>query len=94
MIESGYPTFNMPGWGGLIATAGTPPDVIVKLNQEVQRAVARPELRQRLFAAGMEPPPLYGPADVQEFIANDIARWTEFVDAVGIEKLKGEAPRQ
>jgi hypothetical protein len=30
---------------------------------------------------------------VQKFIANDIARWTEFVDAVGIEKLKGEAPR-
>jgi len=93
MIEAGYPTFNMPGWGGLIATASTPPDVIEKLNQEVRRAVARPELRQRLFAAGMEPPPLYGPADVQKFIANDIARWTEFVDAVGIEKLKGEASR-
>ena len=93
MIESGYPTFNMPGGGGLIATASTPPDVIEKLNQEVRRAVARPELRQRLFAAGMEPPPLYGPADVQKFIANDIARWTEFVDAVGIEKLKGEALR-
>ena len=41
----------------------------------------------------MEPPPLYGPADVQKFIANDIARWTKFVDAVGIEKLTGEALR-
>ena len=94
MIESGYPTFDMPGWGGLITTAGTPADVIEKLNQEVQRAVARPELRQRLFAAGMEPPPPYGPRDVQQFIADDIARWTQFVDTVGIEKLKGEAARQ
>ena len=41
MIESGCPTFDMPGWGGLITTAGTPVDVIEKLNQEVQRAVAR-----------------------------------------------------
>jgi tripartite-type tricarboxylate transporter receptor subunit TctC len=94
MIESGYPTFDMPGWGGLITTAGTPADVIEKLNQEVQRAVARPELRQRLFSAGMEPPPPYGPRDVQQFIADDIARWTQFVDAVGNEKLKGEAARQ
>jgi len=60
----------------------------------VQRAVARPELRQRLFAAGMEPPPPYGARDVQQFIADDIARWTQFVDAVGIEKLKGETARQ
>ena len=94
MIESGYPTFDMPGWGGLITTAGTPADVIEKLNQEVQRAVARPELRQRLFAAGMEPPPPYGARDGQQFIADDIARWTQFVDTVGIEKLKGEAARQ
>ena len=35
MIESGYLTFNMPGWGGLLATAGTPKDVIVKLNAAV-----------------------------------------------------------
>jgi hypothetical protein len=42
----------------------------------------------------MEPPPPYGPRDVQQFIADDIARWTQFVDAVGIEKLKGEAARQ
>ena len=42
----------------------------------------------------MEPPPPYGPRDVQQFIAGDVARWTQFVDAVGIEKLKGEAARQ
>ena len=57
MMESGYPTFNMPGWGGFLATAGTPKDVVEKLNAEVQRAVQRPELQKRLIAAGMEPPP-------------------------------------
>jgi tripartite-type tricarboxylate transporter receptor subunit TctC len=42
-VEAGYPTSNMPGWGGLLATAGTPKDVVDKINQEVQRAVLLPE---------------------------------------------------
>ena len=92
MMESGYPTFNMPGWGGLLATAGTPKDIVAKLNAEVQRAVQRPELQKRLIAAGMEPPSPLDPDGFRTFIEADIARWTQFVDAVGIEKLKGDAP--
>ena len=37
MIESGYPTFNMPGWGGLLATAGTRKDIVEKLNADFYR---------------------------------------------------------
>jgi tripartite-type tricarboxylate transporter receptor subunit TctC len=91
MIEAGYPTFEMPGWGGFIVRAGTPPDIVAKLNAEIRRAVAQPDLQQKLIAAGMEPPPDFAPADVGKFIADDIARWTTFVDAVGIDKLNSEA---
>ena len=87
MIEAGYPTFNMPGWGGFIARAGTPPDIVAKLNAEVQRAVRRPEVKERLLTAGLEPPPADSPAEFGKFIAADIARWKEFVSDVGIEKL-------
>jgi tripartite-type tricarboxylate transporter receptor subunit TctC len=87
MIEAGYPTFNMPGWGGFIARAGTPPDIVAKLNAEVQRAIRRPEMKARLLAAGLEPPPALAPAEFGRFIAADIARWKNFVAAVGIEKL-------
>jgi tripartite-type tricarboxylate transporter receptor subunit TctC len=87
MIEAGYPTFNMPGWGGFIARAGTPPDIVAKLNAEVQRAVRRPDVKERLLTAGLEPPPAYSPAEFGKFIAADIARWKEFVSDVGIEKL-------
>jgi tripartite-type tricarboxylate transporter receptor subunit TctC len=89
MVESGFPSFTMPGWGGWITAAGTPKDVVEKLNAEVQRTVAIPEVRQRLIAVGMEPPPTYGPAQVGAFIARDIERWMKFVEAVGADKLKG-----
>jgi tripartite-type tricarboxylate transporter receptor subunit TctC len=91
MIEAGYPSFEMPGWGGFITTAGTPKDVIEKINAEVRRAVTRPELQKRLIGVGMEPPPPAGPAAVGDFIKADIARWTGFVNAVGLDKLTAGA---
>ena len=94
MMESGYPTFNMPGWGGLLATSGTPREIVAKLNAEVQRAVQRPELQQRLIAAGMEPPPALNPDGFRTFIEADIARWAQFVDSAGIDKLKGDVMPQ
>ena len=94
MVESGYEAFDMPGWGGLIATAGTPKDVVDKINAEVQRAVAQPERQKRLITVGMEPPPAYGPAQVRQFVQDDIARWTKFVNEVGLDKLRdGSAPQ-
>jgi tripartite-type tricarboxylate transporter receptor subunit TctC len=36
----------------------------------------------------METPPLYAPAQVAEFIRDDVARWTQLVEAVGLEKLR------
>jgi len=94
MIEAGYPTFDMPGWGGLFAPARTPPDIVEKLNQEVRRAVERPDLQKRLLTVGMEPPPPQTPAEFRTFVENDIARWMQFVDAVGVDKLKGETSQQ
>jgi len=91
MIESGYPTFNMPGWGGFLAPAGTPPAIVAKLNREIQAALARPDVKQRMLAAGMEPPPAADPTYVGDFIRQDLERWTQFVGAVGLEKLSEPA---
>jgi tripartite-type tricarboxylate transporter receptor subunit TctC len=94
MVEAGFPDFVMPGWGGFLAPARTPKEIVQKLNAEMQRAVAKPEVQGRLLTVGMETPPTLGPAGVADFIRDDVARWTRLVDAVGLEKLReGAAPQ-
>jgi len=94
MVESGFPDFVMPGWGGFLAPARTPKDIVQKLNAEMQRAVGKPEVQARLLTVGMETPPTLGPAGVADFIRDDVARWTRLVDAVGLEKLREGASAQ
>jgi tripartite-type tricarboxylate transporter receptor subunit TctC len=88
LAESGYPTFVMPGWGGLMAPAGTPKAIVDRINADVQRAVQDPKVAEKLLAVGMEPPPAMPAAAFADFIKEDIARWTGMVDAVGLETLK------
>ena len=88
LAESGFPTFVMPGWGGLMAPAGTPKPIIDKINAGVQQALKDPKVAAKLLAVGMEPPPPMTADAFAGFIKEDIARWTSMVDAVGLEKLK------
>src|SRR5215467_8926114 len=88
MVESGYPNFVMPGWGGFLAPANTPKEIVQKLSGEMRRSVLKPDVQQRLLTVGMETPPAYAPAQVRDFIRNDVARWTQLVEAVGLEKLR------
>ena len=46
------------------------------------------DVQQRLLTVGMETPPAYAPEQVEDFIRNDVARWTQLVEAVGLEKLR------
>ena len=93
MVESGFADFVMPGWGGLMAPAGTPKEIVARLNAEVARAVANPDVSKRLATLGMEAAAPSSPAEVGGFIKADIARWTSFVQVVGLDKLKEPAAR-
>jgi tripartite-type tricarboxylate transporter receptor subunit TctC len=55
IAESGFPGFDITSWNGLFAVAGTPEPVLRRLEAAVQHALADPELRRRLEAAGNEP---------------------------------------
>ncbi|MDX3906106.1 MAG: tripartite tricarboxylate transporter substrate binding protein [Pigmentiphaga sp.] len=55
MKESGYTGFEVVGFGGLLAPAGTPPELTARMAASVQKVLARPEIRKRLLELGFEP---------------------------------------
>jgi tripartite-type tricarboxylate transporter receptor subunit TctC len=54
MAEAGVPGFDISNWFGLLAPAGTPPDVLDRLNAEVVKALAQPAVKARLAEQGAE----------------------------------------
>jgi tripartite-type tricarboxylate transporter receptor subunit TctC len=55
IAESGFPGYSHMTWLGLLAPAGTPRDIIWRLNQEVVKVLSIPEVRQRIMTVGAEP---------------------------------------
>jgi tripartite-type tricarboxylate transporter receptor subunit TctC len=84
MAEAGLRGYETSTWGGLLAPAGTPKDVIAKLNAEANKALAAPDVREKLAAAGIEPAG-GSPAQFAEFIQSEMQRWAKVAKAAGVE---------
>lgn len=80
--ESGVPGFEVTGWYIMLAPAGTPRGVIVKLNAEVVKAVQSPAVKERFASLGTEPVG-NSPEACAEFIRSEIAKWAKVVKASG-----------
>ena len=80
VAESGVPGFEADQWYGLVAPAGTPVSWIERVNAEVNRALALPDVGQQLAAEGALPMP-GGPKAFGELIARELPRWAEVVRA-------------
>jgi tripartite-type tricarboxylate transporter receptor subunit TctC len=80
VAESGYPGFEADQWYGLVAPAGTPADVVARLNAIVNRSLALPDVAQQLAVEGAVAMPST-PAVFGELIAREIPRWREVVRA-------------
>jgi len=80
MIESGIAGFEAVNWYALLAPAGTPKDIVGRLNAEAVKAIAAPDVRERLLAQGMEPASST-PAELAAYLRDDIARWAKVVRA-------------
>jgi tripartite-type tricarboxylate transporter receptor subunit TctC len=81
--EQGYRGYDMGSWMGLVAPKGTSPEIVNRLNAELLKALATPEMRERLVAAGAEPEG----GTPQRFalkIKGDLAQWTEVINRAGI----------
>ena len=81
--SAGFEGFDADIWFGLLAPAGTPPDVVQKLNAEIGRALGSQEVQDRLaaqlFAIQTATPAAFG-----DLIKRDLARWSKLVKEAGI----------
>jgi len=82
MAEAGVPGFDISTWFGLLAPAGTPPDVIARWNADVTRILNSPDMRERLLAQGAEAAP-DSPAEFRQFIAGELVKYARIVKASG-----------
>lgn len=74
--------FDASSWFGLLAPAGTPPDVILKLQQETAKALNSPAIKEKLLAQGAIPSG-NSPQEFAKFIDSEIKKWAPVVKASG-----------
>ena len=87
VVESGYPGVVITGWTGLLAPAGTPPEILAKLSREVARHLANPGVRERMVADGAEPTPS-SPEAFAAFIKTEAVKWSRVIRAAGLENTQ------
>lgn len=81
--ELGYPKVAVSLWYGLLAPASTPKAVIGRLNAEVTKALASPDVREKLQAQGAEPMP-GTPEAFGAFMQDEMAKWAPVVKQAGV----------
>lgn len=84
MSESGLPGYEVYVWYGVVAPAGTPQDIITKLNHELVRIFNLPDVKSRLLAQGGELA-TGSPEEFADFIRKDVAKWNQVIRDAGIQ---------
>jgi tripartite-type tricarboxylate transporter receptor subunit TctC len=83
IAESGVPGFEVNAWNGVLVPAGTPHDIVERLNREINAVLKMPDVVQKLNAQGFE---LVGgtPEEFGKLIADDSARWAPVIKNLGL----------
>ncbi len=82
MQESGFPSFDVSSWFGVIAPKGTPDAVVNKLNAVILEALAKPDVQKRMAELGAVPAKTT-PAEFGDFIKSEVESWAKVVKASG-----------
>lgn len=80
VAESGAAGFEVIQWSGVMGPAGLPPDIVAKLNTEIMKILARPQMRERLLGGGADPGS-GPPAQFGAFIRTEIAKWARIIQS-------------
>jgi tripartite-type tricarboxylate transporter receptor subunit TctC len=81
--EAGLPAFTVANWFGLVAPAGTPREIVDKLNGAVVKALANAQVRERFTVQGGDPVG-NSPAEFGKLIRDEIPRWAGVIRSAGV----------
>ncbi|MBV7483207.1 tripartite tricarboxylate transporter substrate binding protein [Bordetella sp. BOR01] len=83
VMESGVSDFDLDIWYGLLAPAGTPPDIVKILSDTLERAVADPAIQEKLRERGLQAAYLTS-SDTTALMKRDVARWAEIAQRLNL----------
>ncbi|MDB5811983.1 MAG: hypothetical protein JWN94_4105 [Betaproteobacteria bacterium] len=83
--ESGYPGFDNADWYGVIVPAGTPREIIIRLNTEINRLLSSSEVKERINGLGADVA-MGTPEQLDERIRSEVARWAKIIKQPVMEK--------
>lgn len=85
VVESGWPEYVVTSWNGLSVIAGTPPEIVARLNKEVNEVLRLPEVQARATQLGME---AIGttPEGMARRLQDDVARWRGVITRLGLQR--------
>jgi tripartite-type tricarboxylate transporter receptor subunit TctC len=81
--EAGLTGYEVTGWYGVVATNGTPREIVNRLHADISRALALDEMIQSLNTFGLEPAPSGSPEEFAAFLQAEISKWARVVKASG-----------
>ncbi len=82
LIESGYPDFNLDAWTGVVAPAGTPHEIVARLNAAINEGLRSPEATQSLVKISALAK-IGTPQDFAAFLAAELPKWAAIVKVSG-----------
>jgi tripartite-type tricarboxylate transporter receptor subunit TctC len=84
MAASGLPGFEVIGIFGVLAPAGTPREIVTRLNSDILKVLGRPDVKQHFATQALEPGKLTAP-EFTEFMKNEVNRWGKLIQEAGIQ---------
>ena len=83
MGEAGLPGFEVVGFFGVLAPAGTPREIVARLNSEIAKVLARPDIKERFASQALEPADK-SPEQFNEYLRSEAVRWGKLIQEAGI----------
>jgi tripartite-type tricarboxylate transporter receptor subunit TctC len=81
--EAGVPGYDVSVWFGVLTVAGTPPEIVKRLNTEMTRILLSPEVKERISRSGVEVV-AGSPEQFSAFLKSEVARWAKVINEAGI----------